>query len=291
MIDMPKPTEQRYHLDRSYLQEPVRYGDISLIQIGRLHCTPHTLVEMHTHLNWFELTVITDGCGVIGTNGENVRVQCGDIHLSFPGDFHEIYTDTQAPMKYDFFSFFPEEPTLLQELETVIRYRYPADRRLFSDDRIVCQIRNAIAELNDPTPRTHRILEVTFLQILLYLLDDFQRTDNISAKTNIRHPEELCFQMMHYIDTHLYNMRSLREVTDSLNYSYSYLSDLFRQSTGDTLQSYYQLRRLEAARLLVREGRLKIGEIAELLQYSSIYAFSRAFRKHFGISPKDMRKS
>ncbi|MBR3999073.1 MAG: helix-turn-helix transcriptional regulator [Clostridia bacterium] len=162
---------------------------------------------------------------------------------------------------------------------------------MVSDERIVWQIRNANAELNDSTSRTHRILELSFLQIVLYLLDDFQRTENISAKTNIGQPEELCFQMMHYIDTHLYNMRSLREVTDSLNYSYSYLSDLFRQSTGETLQSYYQIRRLEAARLLVREGKLKIREIADLLQYSSIYAFSRAFRKHFGISPKDMRKS
>ena len=40
----------------------------------------------------------------------------------------------------------------------------------------------------------------------------------------------------------------------------------------------------------IGEGKLKIGEIAELLQYSSIYTFSRAFREQFGVSPTDLRK-
>jgi len=135
-----------------------------------------------------------------------------------------------------------------------------------------------------------RILETIFLQIVLYLLDDLQLEDDLYNRKRIGQTEELCFQMMHYIDTHLYSMCSLREVTNSLNYSYSYLSDLFRQNTGDTLQNYYRIRRLEAARLLILEGKLKIREIAELLQYSSIYTFSRAFREQFGVSPTVLRK-
>lgn len=291
MKSMHNSTEKRYHLSKVYVREPKQYGDISLIQIGRMHCTPYTVVETHTHRNWFELTVVTDGCGFVGTNGEDVRVRAGDIYLSFPGDFHEIRSDPQEPLKYNFFSFITEEPSLLQELEEITRTRYPAGQRLFSDERIMYQLGNAIAELSAPTPRSSRILETNFLQIVLYLLDDYHREEGAPSKTSIDHPEELCFQMMHYIDTHLYTMRSLREITDSLNYSYSYLSDLFRQRTGDTLQSYYRTRRLEAARLLIREGQLKVGEIAALLQYSSIYTFSRAFREQYGLSPTDMRKS
>jgi len=290
MNDIPKPTEQRYHLDKSYLQKPVRYKDISLIQIGRLHCTPYTVIEKHIHLNWFELTAVREGQGVVTINGEKVHVHSGDIHLAFPGDFHEICTDIQEPLKCDFFSFYPEDPELLQELEMITRCRYPAQQRLFSDERIVYQISNAITELNVPTVHSARILETIFLQIVLYLLDDLQLEDDLYNRKRIGQTEELCFQMMHYIDTHLYSMCSLREVTNSLNYSYSYLSDLFRQNTGDTLQNYYRIRRLETARLLILEGKLKIREIAELLQYSSIYTFSRAFREQFGVSPTVLRK-
>ncbi len=134
---VPKPTEYRYHLDRTYLRDPLRFGDISLIQIGRLHCTPHTVIETHPHLNWFELTAVTDGCGIIGTNGDSIRVHSGDIHLSFPGDFHEISSDEQDPLKCDFFSFWLTDPSLLAELEAATRSLFPVQQRLFSDDRIV----------------------------------------------------------------------------------------------------------------------------------------------------------
>ena len=290
MNRIPKPTEVRYHLDRAYLNEPMRYGTISLIQIGRLHCTPHTTVETHPHLNWFELTIITDGKGVVGTNGDSVSVQSGDIHLSFPGDFHQIAADPEDPLKCDFLSFWPEDPALLEELETAARRLYPAKLRLFSDERIAWQVSNAISELNSPASHSELILQSAFLQIVLMLLDDLERNTDLSAKSMIGRPEELCFQMMYYIDTHLYAMRSLHEVTDSLGYSYSYLSNLFRQTTGGTLESYYRARRMEAARLLIQEARMKIGEIAELLHYSSIYTFSRAVREQFGVPPSDLRK-
>ena len=102
--------------------------------------------------------------------------------------------------------------------------------------------------------------------------------------------EDLCYQIMHYVDTHIYTMDSLSELADTTSYNYSYLSDLFKKVTGDTLQSYYQSRRLRAAQLLLRENKLKLGEIASLLRYSSIYAFSRAFKDRFGLSPSEYRK-
>ena len=56
-----KPNEKKYHLDMHYLDHPVRFGEISLIQLGRLHCTNHTVIDMHSHRTWFEITVATDG--------------------------------------------------------------------------------------------------------------------------------------------------------------------------------------------------------------------------------------
>lgn len=41
-----------------------------------------------------------------------------------------------------------------------------------------------------------------------------------------------------------------------------------------------------AARLLLNEGKLNITKIAELLNYSSIYSFSKAFKEKYGVSPK-----
>ena len=46
---------------------------------------------------------------------------------------------------------------------------------------------------------------------------------------------------------------------------------------------------MEAARLMLSEGKLKITDIAERLGYSTLYAFSKAFKGHFGVSPKNLK--
>ena len=37
---------------------------------------------------------------------------------------------------------------------------------------------------------------------------------------------------------------------------------------------------------LLEENRLTVTKIAEMLNYASVYAFSKAFRKHYGLSPR-----
>lgn len=96
---------------------------------------------------------------------------------------------------------------------------------------------------------------------------------------------------MHYIDTHIYSIKNLSCLSERFSYNYSYLSDLFKKCTGNTIANYYQTRRLETAKLLINSGELKITSIAERLNYSSLYTFSKAFKKKYGLSPRDYIKS
>jgi AraC-like DNA-binding protein len=79
-------------------------------------------------------------------------------------------------------------------------------------------------------------------------------------------------------------------VAEALHYNYSYISDLFKKTTGETLSSYFRRRRLDAARLLLNEGKLSVTQISELLNFSSIYTFSRSYKDYFGVSPNESRK-
>ena len=56
--------------------------------------------------------------------------------------------------------------------------------------------------------------------------------------------------------------------------------------TQSTLSEYYHTRKLEVARLLIEERKLTISKISQLLNYSSVNAFSNAFKKKYGVSPK-----
>lgn len=53
--------------------------------------------------------------------------------------------------------------------------------------------------------------------------------------------------------------------------------------TSSSLSSNYRKKRLDAARLLIAEGRLSATHISELLHDSTVYAFSKAFKQEYGV--------
>ena len=275
----------RYHISHDHVSDPIRFGDLLMFQIGRTHCRENTVIGNHAHLNLFELTVATDGTGSVFTNGKTVAIKGGDIFLSFPGDIHGITSDPENPLKYDFCAFYPMDPTLINELEEIMRNHTNAEQRLLRDERIEFLLGNALAEINQPGRFSEKLLEAIFTQITLYIVEDFRSLPNPGARKKVGAREELCYQMMNYIDTHIYSIDSLCELSDIFCYNYSYLSDLFHKVTKESLRGSYQNRRLEVAKKLIQEDNLSLSQIAELLHYSSIYTFSRAFKDKYGQAP------
>ena len=84
-------------------------------------------------------------------------------------------------------------------------------------------------------------------------------------------------------------INNLSDLSDVMNYNYSYLSAIFKSQTGNTISEYYQLKRLGAARQLIIEGKLSVNKIAEIFGYSSIYSFSKAFKAKYGIAPSKIK--
>ena len=64
-----------------------------------------------------------------------------------------------------------------------------------------------------------------------------------------------------------------------------YLSRLFSESTGTTIQQYLRQIRLERAGELLRTGRCNVTEAALEVGYNSLSHFSTAFREMFGCCP------
>ena len=91
---------------------------------------------------------------------------------------------------------------------------------------------------------------------------------------------------MKYIDDRIYNIKNLSEISKDIGYNYSYLSMLFKKVHGTTLSYYFRSKRMEEAKKLLKYSNIKITKIAKMLNYSNVYAFSKAFKTHFGESPK-----
>ncbi len=274
----------KYHLDKSFIKNPLKFNDIYLVQIGRLYFAPGDNMHLHSHKSYFELTIITDGEGEVITNGIPAPVKRGDIYLSLPRDMHEIRSSVNAPMKYDFYSFYTENEEYSSALDSATSYLSP-EERVFTDERIAALVCDAIMEFIEGKTFSDDLLYLIFKQIMIYIIRDVKSGERKRIRSASA-AESMCYKIMNYIDTHVYTIRSLEEVAEALNYNYSYLSSLFKSTTGNTLFSYYESKRLDLARELLADGTQSVTEIADLLGYSSLYSFSRAFKDSFGKSPK-----
>lgn len=72
--------------------------------------------------------------------------------------------------------------------------------------------------------------------------------------------------------------------------SQSHLRRLFHQETGQAPAQYLLELRMDQARAMLVQGNLPISSIAQACGYSSLYYFSRDFKKRNGISPSLFRK-
>lgn len=63
----------------------------------------------------------------------------------------------------------------------------------------------------------------------------------------------------------------------------------FRQVFGTTVFGYLHDYRMKQARQALEMGDWRVGEVARMTGYQDVSAFGRAFRKQFGISPRDCK--
>lgn len=97
-------------------------------------------------------------------------------------------------------------------------------------------------------------------------------------------------QMKRIVQEEYHTDLQIRDIADKLYMNASYLSNLFKQSTGKTFTEYLIDVRLEKAKELLQQERgLKIYEIADRVGYSSPKHFSQLFKKHTGLLPGDYR--
>ena len=81
------------------------------------------------------------------------------------------------------------------------------------------------------------------------------------------------------------------EIAADFHYSYSRFRHLFTAHFSVSPREYLIMRRLEQARTLLRQTELSITEIAYRTGFATSSNFTKAFRTHYGMPPKEYRKT
>lgn len=110
-------------------------------------------------------------------------------------------------------------------------------------------------------------------------------------KSRSRHIyEQRIYKVQDYICTHLDQELKLEKIAKISEFSPFYFHRIFKSIAGETLYDFIQRVRLEkSCAMLAAKSDVKIIHIAMSCGFSTASSFSKAFKKHFKVSPSDYR--
>jgi len=134
----------------------------------------------------------------------------------------------------------------------------------------------------DLTPDLRSKLNSNLAKSGLQLLDDKKSVLINKIKTVI-------IEMIHYSDD-IPNVNYSDYISEKLNYDYTYLSNIFSEVKGTTIQHFIIMHKIEKVKELLLYDQLNLSEIAYKLHYSSVAHLSNQFKKITGLSPSFFKK-
>jgi len=156
----------------------------------------------------------------------------------------------------------------------------------FTDSDIELSARKIATELSSVDDATSLIVEGQLTSIFGHLL---RRSKTTAVRARGGLAPSMLKAAMKKIDGSLGEQLSLAAVAHDLGISTAYLSRAFKQSTGMSPHAYFNTRRLEYARQLLRTTSLSVTEIALLCGYASGSHLSTSFRQKLAVPPTTYR--
>jgi YesN/AraC family two-component response regulator len=125
-------------------------------------------------------------------------------------------------------------------------------------------------------------LKISLLKFGLELLED-------KKSMLIEKIKNIVVEMIHYSDEPpMLNFSAY--LAEKLNYDYNYLSNLFSEVKGTTIEHFIISHKIERAKELLIYNELTLTEIAEKLHYSNVAHLSNQFKKVTGLTPTFFKK-
>ncbi len=102
---------------------------------------------------------------------------------------------------------------------------------------------------------------------------------------------KLVDQIKQYIENHFTEDISLYSSSENVHLSPSYISRIFKKSTGCNFVEYLTTVRINKAKELLANTNIKVYEVAEMVGYKSTKHFSMVFKGQVGVTPLNYKKS
>lgn len=228
----------------------------------------------------FELVVVIEKAGPVRIGESTYLLQPQEAALIFPNQFHHYIDVEQGQLEWLFITFELKSAEAIAALKDSPRVLNSAELELLG---------LIVMEYTHPAMGTPNAVEIS--HHLARLLRSMANAPEISPERRCIQteggPRDLLLEKMNqYVRLHLDEAPTIHELSRALDYSVSHMRTVFRSQLGVSLGRYIRESRLSKAASLLQSTTMNVSEVAKESGFKSLFAFSRAFKKAYGMAPK-----
>lgn len=264
-------------------QDPLT-SDLYLCELTELLIKKGTIWKMNKPLENQMLIYCTKGSSTIRIAADKVNFKENQFCIIPEGFKFEIIIGDTDPTIFLTCQFNGSKSHILEREYTVVRDLVPsvqnrvANRKMLFDELFY----NSSRGYSDSNML---YINFTFSHLLATFIFASRNSDEIDAEEN-----PLVQKTLLFLEQNLDKKLSLKEVSQEVGYSITYLSYIFKKATKYSPLSYFSHLKIMRSCEYLDQTRHKIKDIAFMLGYKDQYYFSKDFQKKMGISPRDYRK-
>ena len=238
-------------------------------------------------IDFYHLTIVLKGKLTYIVDGQEIVVEENDALLLVPGTDRERlpYPDHADFIIFNFFP--PKENPLSSNLFFKNSVNQPIKTLLNTYPYKFYQ-ENEINHYKGHEYRHYEIPEKTKVNAILHnifnciFIDLF---DSLKYSTKNTH----VINTLKYINDNITSPLSLDSVCKEVHLSKEYTARVFKREIGITVTQYINQQKLDIAKNMLVSDEFDLQSIAEKVGYQNYNYFSRIFKKHFGITPINMK--
>ena len=234
-----------------------RFHDLNPILFGEEACPPDHSFGPRAR-DYTLIHFVTRGHGFYILEGVRYPVGPGDAFIICPDVVTTYCADPKDPWKYYWVGFDGELSEHFKELPPVLRYKTNWAKEITLLER-------------DWSTLEYRVASKLFAMYAEWFSERKEKNDYVRS-------------VMDYVSAKYIEVISVEDIAAHLNLDRRYVSRIFKQKTGKSIQEHIISVRIEKAKKLLAKGK-SVQDTSRLCGYEDICNFSKMFKKQTGISP------
>ena len=223
------------------------------------------------------LTLVCEGEAVLKTRDGIFSLTRGDFYVMFPESQASYTTPPDTPWSIRWVTVTGTQPETLLPLLGITR-RDPVVRAADFE-----HAEHILEELFRKTMKADVYSKISAMSLLYDLLACVSKQQLVPTE------DARVAQAVQYIFRHYAEDITVRKLAERAYLNNNYFSKLFSAQVGVTPQQLLLRTRIEKAKELLTYTDMTVGEIAAAVGFSDPLYFSRAFKRHNGVSPSSFR--